>query len=48
MANDPYAVLQALLRAEGVRNAPKPKAEPRPGPGEQREETPPPKEQGRD
>lgn len=25
MPNDPYAVLRALLRAEAIRNAPKPK-----------------------
>ena len=40
MPNDPYAVLRALLRAEAVRNAPKPEVR-RPEP--QR----PPEEQGR-
>ena len=45
MPNDPYAVLHALLRAEAIRNAPKPKPESRPGPDEQQEETPP-KEHG--
>lgn len=37
MPKDPYAVLRALLRADAVRNAPKP--EPRRGPAEQK--TPP-------
>jgi hypothetical protein len=37
MPKDPYAILRALLRADAVRNAPKP--EPRPGPDEQK--TPP-------
>lgn len=41
MPKDPYAVLRALLRADAVRNAPKP--QPRPGPDEQQRKTPPPK-----
>jgi hypothetical protein len=32
MLIDPYAVLRALLRAEAVRNAPKPAQEPTPTP----------------
>ncbi|MEV0480706.1 hypothetical protein AB0I69_08815 [Streptomyces sp. NPDC050508] len=32
MPIDPYAVLRALLRAEAVRNAPKPAQEPTPTP----------------
>ncbi|WP_369260523.1 hypothetical protein [Streptomyces sp. R35] len=30
MPSDPYAVLRALLRAEAVRNAPKPTPRPKP------------------
>ncbi|MET7442834.1 hypothetical protein ACWERY_01375 [Streptomyces sp. NPDC004082] len=40
MPHDPYAILHALLRAEAVRNAPKPKTESRPGPDGRRERTP--------
>ncbi|MGC9537131.1 hypothetical protein [Streptomyces sp. UG1] len=39
MPSDPYAVLRALVRAEAVRNAPKPqvkKSEPQPSPKEGR------------
>ncbi|MFJ4829785.1 hypothetical protein ACIP79_07660 [Streptomyces sp. NPDC088747] len=32
MPNDPYAVLRALLRADAVRNAPKPHRTPNPAP----------------
>ncbi|WP_405881231.1 hypothetical protein OG762_23175 [Streptomyces sp. NBC_01136] len=46
MPNDPYAVLRALLRAEAVRNTPKPKPELRPGPDDRQVRTPPPKERG--
>jgi hypothetical protein len=40
MAIDPYAILRALLRAEAVRNAPKPQVK-------EAEPQRPPKEQGR-
>lgn len=46
MPNDPYAVLRALLRAEAVRNTPKPKPELRLGPDARQAQTPPPKEHG--
>ncbi|MFE9766684.1 hypothetical protein ACFYPC_19530 [Streptomyces sp. NPDC005808] len=39
MPKDPYAVLRALLRADAVRNAPKP--QPRPLPDGQQYKTPP-------
>ncbi|MFJ5308180.1 hypothetical protein [Streptomyces sp. NPDC088350] len=45
MPIDPYAVLRALLRAEAVRNAPKPAQEPAPAPKPQNSESPrPPRE----
>ncbi|MFC9844346.1 hypothetical protein ACFWFF_34165 [Streptomyces sp. NPDC060223] len=43
MPKDPYAILRALLRAEAVRNAPKP--EPRPLPDGHQQKTPPKKPQ---
>jgi hypothetical protein len=47
MLEDPYAVLRALLRAEAVRNAPKPpRPHPQPGP-ETPERQQPPKERER-
>ncbi|MFF7793782.1 hypothetical protein [Streptomyces sp. NPDC007991] len=47
MLEDPYAVLRALLRAEAVRNAPKPpQHQPHPRP-ETRERQQPPKERER-
>ncbi|WP_405907773.1 MULTISPECIES: hypothetical protein [unclassified Streptomyces] len=49
MPKDPYAVLRALLRADAVRNAPKP--EPRRGPADQKpltSEVPAPKKTGTD
>ncbi|MFD4415764.1 hypothetical protein [Streptomyces sp. NPDC058466] len=45
MPSDPYAVLRALLRAEALRNAPKP--DPRPQRDAPQQKTPP-KEPGRD
>ena len=45
MTSDPYAVLRALLRAEALRNAPKP--DPRPQRDGQPQKTPP-KESARD
>jgi hypothetical protein len=47
MPNDPYAVLRALLRAEAVRNTPKPEPKTRPAPDEAHRQTPP-KDPGRD
>ncbi|MEV0908739.1 hypothetical protein [Streptomyces hokutonensis] len=40
MPIDPYAVLRALLRAEAVRNAPKPAQEPTPTPKPKNSESP--------
>ncbi|MFD7706880.1 hypothetical protein [Streptomyces sp. NPDC059786] len=40
MPTDPYAILNALLRAEAVRNAPKRKPESRQGAEKQREDAP--------
>lgn len=44
MPNDPYAVLRALLRAEAVRNTPKPKPELSAGPDDRPVPALPPKE----
>ncbi|MDU8996200.1 MULTISPECIES: hypothetical protein [Streptomyces] len=46
MPTDPYAVLRALLRAEAVRNTPKPQPEPRPTPDARQVQAPPAKEHG--
>ncbi|GAX54276.1 hypothetical protein [Streptomyces olivochromogenes] len=46
MPTDPYAVLRALLRAEAVRNTPKPPPESRPAPDARQVQAPPPKEHG--
>ncbi|MCX4423068.1 hypothetical protein ACIQWL_32375 [Streptomyces mirabilis] len=46
MPTDPYAVLRALLRAEAVRNTPKPQPEPRPAPDARQVQAPPAKEYG--
>ncbi|QIY71998.1 hypothetical protein HEP84_25460 [Streptomyces sp. RLB1-33] len=46
MPTDPYAVLRALLRAEAVRNTPKPQPESRTAPDARQVRTPSPKEHG--
>jgi hypothetical protein len=46
MPNDPYAVLRALLRAEALRDTPKPKPELRPAPDARQVQAPPPEEHG--